>query len=70
MDQKGLDRHEYVDYLHDEDEYYDELGLTLVTYITKIKICVLLKDGKKWSTDYLANETNCSLWLMKLKGST
>ena len=71
LDQKGLDCHEYVNYLHDEDEdeYCDELGLTLFTYITKIKICVFLKDGEKWSTDYLANETNCSLWLMKLKGS-
>ena len=70
MDQKGLDHHEYVDYLRDEDEYCDELGLTLFTYITKIKICVFLKDGEKWSTDYLANEMNCSLGLMKLKGST
>ena len=70
MDQKGLDCHEYVEYLCDEDEYCDELGLTLFTYITKIKICVFLKDGEKWSTDYLANETNCRLWLMKLKGST
>ena len=31
---------------------------------------MFLKDGKKWSTDYLANETNCNLWFMKLKGPT
>ena len=64
-----MDCHKYVDYLCDDDKYCDELGLTLFTYITKIKICVFLKYGKKWSTDYLVNEMNCSLWLMKLKGS-
>ena len=70
LDQKGFDHHEYVDYLCDDNEYCNELGLNLFTYITKIKICVFLKDGEKWSTDYLVNETNCNLWLMKLKGST
>ena len=68
LDQKGLDRHESVDYLRDDDEYCDEFGLTLFMYITKIKICVFLKDSEKWSTDYLANEMNCNHWLIKLRG--
>ena len=64
---KNLTLREYKEYINDEHKDCDELGLTLFTYRTGIKILVYLKGGYKWSTDYLAEPRNCDLWLMKTK---
>ena len=62
MDQKGFDHYKYVDYVRDEDEYYDELGLTLFIYITKIKICVFLKDGNSYLSRNQSEKNKEKFW--------
>ena len=62
LDQKGLDHYEYVDYVRDEDEYCDELGLTLFIYITKIKIGVFLKDGDSYLSRNQSEKNKEKFW--------